>query len=219
MNTDNFKIAGSDIKEKYGQKRGEIEQRLLEFGESWQKDDIHVFGELAFCLLTPQSKAKSCWRVIEKLKENGLLYSGTAEEMKKWMASVRFNDNKSKYVAEARRLFSDGDQIKIKERVDSFQGVFSKRDWLVKNVKGFGMKEASHFLRNVGFGNDIAILDRHILKNLVRYGVIEEAPKSLTEKKYKEIEQRMREFSDKIGIPMAHLDLLWWSEEAGEIFK
>ena len=26
-------------------------------------------------------------------------------------------------------------------------------------------KEASHFLRNIGFGENIAILDRHILKN------------------------------------------------------
>ena len=82
-----------------------------------------------------------------------------------------------------------------------------------------GYKESSHFLRNVGFGDDIAILDRHIMKNLVKYGVIEEIPKSLTDKKYLEIEEKMRKFASGVGIPMAHLDLLWWSEETGEIFK
>ena len=74
-------------------------------------------------------------------------------------------------------------------------------------------------MRNIGFGDDIAILDRHILKHLVRNGVIPEVPKSLTEKKYLEIESKMKHFSKEVGIPMAHLDLLWWSEEAGEIFK
>ncbi len=82
-----------------------------------------------------------------------------------------------------------------------------------------GYKESSHFLRNIGFGDDIAILDRHILKNLVKYGVIKEIPKSLTDKKYLEIEQKMKKFSEEAEIPFSHLDLLWWSEETGEIFK
>ncbi len=207
------------LKQKHEQKKDAIEARLNDFRESWTQDDKYVFGELCFCLLTPQSKAKSCWRTIEKLKETGLLYNGTPEEMKKWMASVRFNDNKSKYLAEARQLFTSDGQLKIKEKLSSAGSPEEMRSWLIENVKGFGMKEASHFLRNVGFGDDIAILDRHILKNLVRYGVIPEIPKSLTEKKYLEIEQKMRSFASETGIPFAHLDLVWWSEEAGEIFK
>ena len=111
-----------------------------------------------------------------------------------------------------------GGNIKIKERLDT-KDIFALRGWLVENVKGYGMKEASHFLRNIGLGDDIAILDRHILKHLVKNNVIPEVPKSLTEKKYMEIENRMRAFSKEIGIPFAHLDLLWWSEETGEIFK
>jgi N-glycosylase/DNA lyase len=208
------------LKQKHKEKKQEIESRLQDFKQSWQQDDNHVFAELCFCLLTPQSKAKSCWRTIEKLKETGLLYNGTAEEMKKWMAPVRFNENKSKYLVEARQLFSDNSgKIIIKEKMKALPDVVALRKWLVTNVKGFGMKEASHFLRNVGFGDDIAILDRHILKNLVKYSIIGEIPKSMTEKKYLEIEEKMRKFSEEIGIPFAHLDLLFWSEEAGEIFK
>jgi len=209
-----------DLKQKYAEKRKDIERRLQDFRESYQKDNRHVFGELCFCLLTPQSKAKSCWRTIEKLKETGLLYTGTPEEMKKWMSSVRFNENKSKYLALARQMFSDNNgNIAIKEKMNAIPDVPALRQWLIENVKGMGYKEASHFLRNVGFGDDIAILDRHILKNLVKYGVIEEIPKSLTEKKYLEIERKMKYFAEETGIPFAHLDLLWWSEETGEIFK
>ena len=93
------------------------------------------------------------------------------------------------------------------------------REWFVDNVKGIGLKEASHFLRNIGLGEDLAILDRHILKNLALLGVIEEVPASLSRRLYLEIEDRMRKFAENIKIPMSHLDLLLWYMETNEIFK
>jgi len=89
----------------------------------------------------------------------------------------------------------------------------------VENVKGLGYKEASHFLRNIGLGEDLAILDRHILKNLALLGVIAEVPESPSKRLYLEIEKQMTAFSCKVGIPMGQLDLLLWYKEAGEIFK
>jgi N-glycosylase/DNA lyase len=82
-----------------------------------------------------------------------------------------------------------------------------------------GYKEASHFLRNIGMGEDLAILDRHILKNLKILGVISEIPVSLTRNKYLEIEIKMRDFAENVKIPMSHLDLLLWYKETKEIFK
>jgi len=79
--------------------------------------------------------------------------------------------------------------------------------------------QASHFLRNMGFGENIAILDRHILKNLMLLGVIEEIPHSLSKKRYLDIERRMRIFASKIGVRMSHLDLVLWYKEVGEVFK
>ena len=94
-----------------------------------------------------------------------------------------------------------------------------KRDFIVENIKGIGYKEGSHFLRNIGLGFELSILDRHILKNLKKYKIIEEIPKTLTKSKYFEIENRMQKFSNKINIPMPHLDLLFWYMETGEVFK
>ena len=94
--------------------------------------------------------------------------------------------------------------IEMKNKYDFIQGNIKSiknsrelRDFLVKNVKGYGYKEASHFLRNIGYKN-LAILDRHILKNLLKYKVISEIPKSLTPKKYFEIENKFLDFSEKI---------------------
>jgi len=47
------------------------------------------------------------------------------------------------------------------------------REFLVKEVKGVGYKESSHYLRNIGYRN-LAILDRHILNNLKNLNVIKE---------------------------------------------
>ena len=74
-------------------------------------------------------------------------------------------------------------------------------------------------LRNLGFGENIAILDRHILKNLKELNVIEEIPKSISEKKYYEIEEKMREYSKFSKIKMDELDLVLWYKQTGEIFK
>ena len=82
-----------------------------------------------------------------------------------------------------------------------------------------GLKEANHVLRNLGFGENIAILDRHILKNLKELNVIEEIPKSISEKKYYEIEEKMREYSKFSKIKMDELDLVLWYKQTGEIFK
>lgn len=89
----------------------------------------------------------------------------------------------------------------------------------MKNVKGLGLKEASHFLRNIGFFEDIAILDRHILRNLVRLKVTRGIPTGLTDKKYLEIEERTLQFCEQNKIKPEELDLVLWARETGFVFK
>lgn len=210
-----------EIKELYEMRKGDIERRLKEFKELFENsNDDRIFAELIFCLLTPQSKAKICWKAVENLMEKDLLIRGSYEQVLRELKGVRFKKNKAKYIIEARKTFTRENEIRIKSVISSFSDSKKAREWLVKNVKGMGYKEASHFLRNIGFGEDLAILDRHILKNLRLLGVIEDMPKkTLTKKRYMEIENKMREFSRDIGIPLSHLDLLFWSKETGEIFK
>lgn len=208
-----------ELVSRYNLKKDDLKKRLDEFKVVGQQDDPRVFAELAFCLCTPQSRAVNCWKAVEALTRNNLLYTGSNVQIKPFLNAVRFNENKSNYIVQAREMFTNGNGISIKEKLFSMGKPEDMREWLFDNVNGLGMKESSHFLRNIGFGKSLAILDSHILKNLVKYGVIEEIPKSLTKKKYLDIEQKMKEFSEKIGIPFDELDLLFWSEETGMIFK
>ena len=205
----------------YLPKKDDIRRRLQDFKEVWEHgDDKKIFAELAFCLCTPQSKAVASDLAIRRAIDAGVLHTGKPEDIEPHLtrSGVRFAHNKSRYIVEARNYFTQGGLLRIKSKLN-FDDVVALRNWLADNVLGIGMKEASHFLRNIGFGKDLAILDRHILKNLRKHAVIKDIPKVLTKQKYLEIEQAMKKFSDKIMIRLDELDLLFWSEETGQIFK
>lgn len=210
-----------ELLEIYKGRKKEIRTRLEEFKNVFDRTDEKLFSELAFCILVPQSKAMTTWNAVQTLERNGLLLKGDENRIRPFLQAVRFGENKSKYLVEARKMFTENGRMNIKEKLSDIKDdpvLF--REWLLKNVKGLGMKETSHFIRNVGLSkNQLAILDVHILKNLKEFGVIEEIPKSLTRKRYLEIEAKMKEFAGKLGILLDELDLLLWSKETGVIFK
>jgi N-glycosylase/DNA lyase len=206
-----------ELMELYTPVKGQIEARLGEFRNIWETaSDEDLFRELVFCLLTPQSKAKTCWKAVQRLDRKCMMAGGTPSEIQEELVGVRFNQRKAEYISLARLKFCERS---LRATLAGFAGPQAAREWLVENVKGLGYKEASHFLRNIGLGEDLAILDRHILKNLVLLGVIDEVPSSPTKRIYLEIEKKMSAFSQKAGIPMGQLDLLLWYKEAGEVFK
>lgn len=207
----------NDLKKTHRKVSPEIEARLGQFKNIWKRgSDDEILAELVFCLLTPQSKAKFCWAAVESMIEKKLLEGGSAAAIELELSRVRFKRKKATYIVEALKKFR---KLEIRKDVGKFKSASEAREWLVENVKGIGYKEAGHFLRNIGFSDELAILDRHVLKNLKAMGVIREIPESLTKKKYLEIEKKMRDFSKGIGIPMGHLDLVFWYKEAGEVFK
>lgn len=209
-----------EIEKIYKEKKSDFKKRLQEFRDTWNNGtnkDIHL--ELSFCILTPQSKALNAWQAITNLKENNLIFTGSAEEMVEYLNIVRFKNNKSKFLVALREQMTKNGEIVTKDFFSSIPTTFEKREWIVKNIKGMSYKEAGHFLRNVGFGSEVAILDRHILRNLVKLEVIDEIPKTLSPKIYLEIEKKMKEYCDFVKIPMDEMDLLLWYKEAGVIFK
>jgi N-glycosylase/DNA lyase len=199
---------------------GEIEERLRRFARIWETgSDEDLFCELVFCLLTPQSSAVRCSRAVDVLKNKGLILGGACGDISGELNIVRFRNNKARYIVDARALFSKNGDVRVREAIESRGDAESRREWLAGNVMGMGYKEASHFLRNIGIGEGLAILDRHILKNLVRFGVIDEIPSSMSAARYVLIEGRMREFSRAMRIPLSHLDFVLWYRETGMVFK
>lgn len=192
-----------------------IKAKLEQFKTFRSKPYNEIFLELSYCLLTPGSVARRADIAIKNLKEKGFPNEFDIQRCRNILeeSGVRFHKKKSDYLSKARQRFlRDNFKLPIGAPIEL-------REWLVKNVEGLGYKEASHFLRNIGKSEDLAILDRHILKNLQDLKVINDIPKSLTTKKYLEIEKRMREFALENRLSLAELDLFLWSKETGYVFR
>jgi N-glycosylase/DNA lyase len=210
------KLADSVRKLRRSEIKKTVDKKLRIFTDFNKKNDKEWFGEMCFCILTANSKAKTAIAIQKEVTASGfctMCFRGLRGAIKK--NKHRFHNNKAKFIVEARKYMNIKDVIKpIAEK----QGQLAAREWLVKNIKGLGYKESSHFLRNVGYF-DLAILDRHILNLMTEDGILREKPKSLTKKKYYEIEKKFRQLASKLGMSCAELDLYMWYMKTGWVLK
>ncbi|HTY11839.1 MAG TPA: N-glycosylase/DNA lyase [Bacteroidota bacterium] len=174
------------------------------------------FYELVYCFMTPQSSAVNAAKAQKTLMDRDFQNADIDPEplLHQKEYYIRFHRTKAKLLVTMKQQYGE-----ILRAVTNGETAFEKRKWLAENVKGLGYKEATHFLRNVGLNDGLAILDRHILKNLKRFGAIRSLPRTLTKKKYLSVERSFQKFAREVGIPIDELDLLFWSSETGEILK
>ena len=209
-----------ELRRDYSAKKPLIVKRLAEFRTVYEKGDRAIFEELCYCILTAGSSAKMGMRTVTALKD--ILRSGSEKELQQRAQAhrLRFSRLRPSYIYHTREYLDEVCGLKLKRLIGSFDSRHERRDFFAKNkgVKGLGYKEASHFLRNIGFPG-YAILDKHILNSLREMGVIGPRMRSTTRAGYLAIEMKLAQFANEIGIDMDHLDLLLWSRKTGEILK
>ncbi len=190
-----------------------IRARLDDFSKVRQEE---YFYELLFCILTPQSMAKNADAVIAELKVDKFFEKGfdPVSYLRDRRHYIRFHNVKSKRLLHIREIYPELYPLLITEQ----NNIAKLREDVMQMIPGLGLKESSHFLRNIGV-RGLVILDRHILKHLMALKIIGRIPKSLTPKRYFSIESRWLKYSKEVGIPIDELDLLFWSMETGEIRK
>ena len=167
---------------------------------------------MCFCILTANFNAERCIKILEELNDEFLNLSERELAGKLRMLGHRYPRTRAKYIVEARRYAGS-----LKNVIENFKDENELREWLVKNVRGVGYKEASHFLRNIGFVN-LAIVDYHIINILAKHKLIEK-PKTITRNRYFEIENLLRKIAEKLGLTLAELDLYLWYLETGKVLK
>lgn len=162
-----------------------------------------IESELAFCISTANSSAIAglkFQKALEKLDLRDIEVEKIEELMRN--SGVRFYTRKAKYVKMAMENFE------IVERALKMDD-FSARKELMR-LKGLGMKESSHFLRNIGRFN-VAIVDRHVMRWLEKRG--------FKPRNYLMSEEILRRIAEKEGITLAELDLRIWFEMTGKVLK
>lgn len=226
------------LKEGYDNKKGKISERLNQFQiffnepYSWfyrsgelillpveTKDDYRIFEELAFCIFTANTSAEMGAKAVDAVRN--VLINGSAEDMTRRLEGIyRFNNVRPAHIIHTRTYLKNSLNFQLKDKIKSFKDKNELRNFfaLNKDIKGLAYKEASHFLRNIGF-KGYAILDKHIINSLHEFGVLKTNEKPKNAKEYLEIEQRFIDFSKDVGIGMDELDLLLWSRKNGRILK
>ncbi len=194
--------------------KDEVESRFNEFiklGKEGNKYEL--FSELSFCVMTANWSSKGGIKAQNFIGEKAFaeLEEGKLNKKMKEVGH-RFPNTRTKYIVSNRWIIDELPELIKKDP-------FEVRKYIAKNVKGISWKEASHFLRNIGV-RDLAILDKHIMRIMLKNNMINEIPKSgWSEKKYLGVENKLKPLSLKFGEDMGKLDLYLWYLAKGSIDK
>ena len=209
-----------NIKRAHSERREEIRRRLSDFEAVWRKgSDRDIWEEMVFCFFTGGCSARMGLRSVEAVRS--ILLTGTREEFAAALRGVhRYPNERARYIEESRNFLLTDCDLRLRQRLAGFADGNERRDWLVKEkgIKGLGYKEASHFLRNIGF-TGYAILDKHVLRSMAELKIIDDPKPPNSGSRYLTVEERLKSLASRLGIDFDELDLVLWSMKTGEILK
>lgn len=188
-----------------------INQKINSFNKFKKASNEALFSELCYCILTANCQAQTCMNIQHTFPYN--FSKATKKQIKNHLKNhhYRFQNIRTQYIIEAQPH-----KNKIQYILNNHSGL-KRRKWFVNNIKGIGMKEASHYLRNIGY-QEYAIIDTHILSLLQNHQIIKK-PKTITKNKYLQIEQKLKKIAQQTELTLAQLDLYLWYMETGLILK
>lgn len=197
-----------------------------------------LWQELCFCILSANVSFELAKSVIQKLSDRDMLNSAwligneksesvlfnfldspNFEPVKKngELRRYRYPKVKSYQITNAaKRLYSNNS---IKEILGTFDSDVEARNFFYTQISGLGIKEASHFLRNIGFASSLAIIDVHVLNFLKEFSLVDfDMGSSLTLRNYLLLEKTLKNLSEYHGLNLSILDLaIWQSMKNGTV--
>lgn len=215
-----------DILENYRNRENEIRSRLRSFNQLRDVSEERKFEELVFVILSSQTEAEKAWKACEYLNSNNILLKGNKQQIGKILEDfdVSYPASKADHILSNREKLSQPTlenpkkELKITQKINE-EDLESTREWFVENIEGISWKGASHFLRNIGYGNGFAIISSHISSLMYELDLAETANPPQNRKEYLEKEEILKDFSDDIGMDNKVLDLVLWSMKTDEVFK
>jgi N-glycosylase/DNA lyase len=193
--------------------------RVLERVEEFKLNNLAGeevwFRELLLCILTSNSSFVSAYIALNAIIP--YVFNSDINKISKILKNsrYRFYNIKAKYIYEAKKFYGNLKST-VKPIADKDQ--FEAREFILNNFLGLGMKESSHFLRNVGYFN-LAIIDRHVMNFLYKNAIIESNIIKLNKTRYLYYESFLRSIATSVGYEVGVLDLFIWFHETGTLLK
>ena len=193
--------------------RARVLERAEEFKLNNKAGEDVWFKELILCILTSNSSFISAYKALNYIFDEVLYLDQQQISKRLREAGYRFYNLKSKYIYKAKQWYGNL-TVKIKKMADKSQE--EAREYIVENIYGLGLKEASHFLRNVGYF-DLAIIDRHILRFLNQIGI--NNLKLKNKKDYYLGESILKSIAASVNVQVGLLDLFIFFKQTDIIVK
>lgn len=124
----------------------------------------------------------------------------------------RYSKSKADYIVRTALKIYKTDNSNLKEFLTSNQDEYETRDSLIENAVGIGYKQASLFLRNIYFAQNLAILDSHVIRYMILLEIIDnDTELKLSNKRaYIEIENHLQEYATSNNRSISTLDIAIW---------
>jgi len=194
-------------------------------------DEHELWDELCLCILSSNVPSEMARSAYLQLQAKGLLDTESLGNLSKneiahelgrpiylprrrngQFRRYRFpNVRASNIVRTHDVLYQQGPEIKGILLEDSSDMV---RELLARTLPGIGMKEASHFLRNVKYSDSLAIIDSHVIRFLEEnLGLPLEfkGTNGLSLGGYIELENVLKQISANLEIRLGVLDMAIWN--------
>lgn len=124
---------------------------------------------------------------------------------------IRFARTRAQQLVMAFSHFSRN-KISLVSALEERKSESSRREFLVKNIPGIGMKQGSMVLRDTAWARNLAIIDTHIINYMSSIHLLKpdpDLPTSAT--RYQQYEKQFVDHAAAIGEPVARLDqAAWW---------
>ncbi len=194
-------------------------------------DESILWRELVACILGSRVRYDVAYSAIERM-EKANLFSDTQTMAKRPLyeesvlnilmdSTGSDNDHKvhnrypfpwlraSQISMAAQTLYSRGGTIK--SLLEKAQDERDARRQLARSIAGLGPKQASLFLRNIGFAAQVAVLDVHVLTYMDWVGLTPSPVRTVrTMRQYEMLEDAFIEHSCSFGFPPDRFDLAVW---------
>lgn len=199
---------------------------------NWERlTEEELFYEIAVCIIGSQMVYEHSLAIANRLKETCLLKEAASYSAAEFHQKVgtlldkpvsvetstghrkiypRFKNRLTKLISNTvNNIYGIG--LSVNDILISANSPQNARKLLVEYVSGFGPKQASLFLRRVGYCTEMAVLDVHILDYMkIAYG-LEVKPAMLAHlNKYEKLESKLKELAKDFGYSIGCVDLAMW---------
>lgn len=187
------------------------------------RNDRTLCRHFMSCLLSSQVPYELAWAAALEIEGSGILSDAAPDclidALRRVLATplcvngrmrrYRFYNTKADQLARCWTVFqSEGG---LRSLIDGFGLDQDARAWLVRCAPGLGPKQASMFLRDIGFSHDLAVLDRHILDYMALVGLSQAATRNVSGMShYLKLEDRLRIHASGLGYSLGDFDRAVW---------